>query len=55
MYSGYGLCLSVCLSLVAFPHYCVDPDVTWAWGMVGMPSSCALLGGFAMGALVSLL
>ena len=25
-----------------------DPDV--AWGMVGVPSSCALLGGFAIGA-----
>jgi len=27
MYSGHG-CLSVCLSLAAFPHYCTDPDVT---------------------------
>jgi len=23
------VCLSVCLSLAAFPHYCTDPDVTW--------------------------
>jgi len=32
MYSGHGrlcvcACLSVCLSLAAFPHYCMDPDV----------------------------
>jgi len=47
------VCVSVCLSLAAFPHYCTDPDVTW--GMVGVPSSCALLGGFAIGARVSLL
>ena len=43
----------VCLSLAAFPHYCMYPDVTW--GMVGVLSSCALLGRFAIGALVSLL
>ena len=35
--------LCVCLSLAAFPHYCMDPDVSW--GMVEVPSSCALLGG----------
>jgi len=32
---GYGrlfVCLSVCLSLVAFPHYCTDPDVIWGNG-----------------------
>ena len=46
-------CLSVSLSLTAFPHYCTDPDV--AWGMAGLPLSCALLGGFAICALVSLL
>jgi len=34
----------VCLSLAAFPHYCTDPDVTCGNG------SCALLGGFAIGA-----
>jgi len=37
MYKTYwsrpSVCLSVCLSFAAFPHYCTDPDVTW--GMVG--------------------
>ena len=33
-------CLSVCVSLAAFPHCCTDLDVSW--GMVGVPSSCAL-------------
>jgi len=36
MYIGYNrlcVCVSVCLSLAASPHYCTDPDVTW--GMVG--------------------
>jgi len=47
------VCESVCLSLAALPHYCTDPDVTWV--MVGVPSSCALLSGFAIGARVSLL
>jgi len=28
----------VCLSLAAFPHYCMDPDVTWGNG-----SGCALV------------
>jgi len=46
--------LCICLSLVAFPHYCTDPDVTWGNG-TGVPSSCALLGGCAIGAWVSLL
>ena len=32
VYSGHGR-LCVCLSLAAFPHYCMDPDVTG--GMVG--------------------
>jgi len=48
MYIGQdrlSVCVSVCLSVAAFPHYCTDPDVTW--GMVGVPSSYALLGGFA--------
>jgi len=53
MYIGHG-CLCVCLSLAAFPHYCMDPDVTWR-NVGGVPSSCALLRGFAVGALVSLL
>jgi len=43
----------VCLSLAAFTHYFTDPDVSW--GMVGVPSSCALLGEFAIDAWVSLL
>jgi len=47
------LCVCVCLSVAACPHYCMDPDVTWV--VVGVPSSCALLGGFAVGARVSLL
>jgi len=28
MYIGHG-CLCVCLSLVAFPHHCMDLDVSW--------------------------
>jgi len=48
-----SVCLCVCLSFPAFPRYCTDPDVSW--GMVGVPSSCALLGGFAIGSWVSLL
>jgi len=48
-----AVCVSVCLSIAAFSQYFTDPDVTW--GMVGVPSSCALLGGFAIGARVSLL
>jgi len=28
----------------------MDPDATWEW--CGVPSSCALLGGFAIGARV---
>jgi len=54
-YIGHGrlrVCL-VCLSLVAFPHHCTDPDVTR--GMIGVPSSCALFGRFALGARISLL
>ena len=47
------ICVSVCLSLAAFPHYCMNPDVTSGNGR-GTPS-CALLGGFAIGARVSLL
>ena len=23
------LCLCVCLSYAAFPHYCMNPEVTW--------------------------
>jgi len=56
IYSGHDhlyVCVSVCLSLAAFPHYCTVPDVTW--GMAGVSSSCALLCGFAIGARVSFL
>ena len=29
MYISHGrLCVSVCLSVAAFPHYCADPDVS---------------------------
>ena len=52
MYTGHGR-LCVCLSLAVCPHDCTDPDVSW--GMVrGVLYSCALLGGFAIGAPVSL-
>jgi len=60
MYIGHGrlcvcvsVCLPVCLSLVAFKHYCTDLDVSW--GMIGVLSSCAQLCGFAIGERVSLL
>jgi len=51
MYIGHAhlsvcVCLCVCLSLAAFPHYSMDPDVTW------VPFSCALFGGFAVGSQV---
>jgi len=49
MYIGHDR-LCVCLSLAAFSHYCTDPDVTSENGR-----RCALLGGFAIGAWVSLL
>jgi len=52
MYIGHGR-LCVCLSLAAFAHYYTDPNVTWR--MVGVPSSCALLGGYAIGARIVLL
>jgi len=32
------VCLSVCLSAAARPHYCTDPDVTWESGR-----GCALV------------
>jgi len=63
MYIGHTLlsvrlsmCLFVCLSAAAFPHYCKDPDVIW--GMVG---GCPLvvhywpMAGYAIGARVSFL
>jgi len=49
-----SVCLSVCLSVPRrIPtHYYTDPDVTWENGRGGA-CSCALLGGFAIGARVS--
>jgi len=33
MYIGHArLCLFVCLSLAAFPHYCTDTDPGVTWG-----------------------
>jgi len=35
MYSGHArlsVCVSVCLSAAACPHYCTDRDVTWRSG-----------------------
>jgi len=52
MYCGHAR-LCVCLSAAACPHYYTDPDVTWGNGR-GCPPSCALLGGFAIGARVAL-
>jgi len=46
--------VSVCLSAAVRPHYCTDLDVTWGRNR-GCPPSCALLGGFAIGARVALL
>ena len=43
-----SVCVYVCLSLAACLHYSTYPDVTW--GMVGVPPSRVLLGGFAIGA-----
>jgi len=45
--------VSVCLSAAACIHYCTDPDV--AWGSGRGTTSCAQLGGFAIGARVVLL
>jgi len=58
MYSGHArlsvcLCVCPCVRGRMPMHYCTDPDVTW--GMVGVPPSCALLGGFAIGARVTLI
>ena len=56
MWCGHArlcVCLCVCLSAAACLHYCTDPDVTW--GVVGDAPSCAMLGGFAIGARVALL
>jgi len=32
LWSAASVCLSVCLSAAACPHYCTDPDVTWGSG-----------------------
>ena len=48
-----AVCVSICLSLATFPHYCTDPDLTCR--IVGVPSSCALLCRFAIGARVLIL
>jgi len=48
LWSRASVCLSVYLSAAACPHYCRDADVTW--GVVGDAPSCALYGGFAIGA-----
>jgi len=60
MYCGHAhlcvcvsVCMSLCLSAAACLHYCTDPDVTWGSGRGWMPLSCALLGGFAIGARVA--
>jgi len=54
MYIGHArLCLSVRGCMPTQSHYCTDSDVTWGNGR-GAPS-CALLGGFAIGARVVLL
>jgi len=31
LWSHVSVCVSVCLSRTACPHYCTDPDVTWEW------------------------
>jgi len=49
------VCLSVCLSAAVCPHYCTDPDVSWGVVLDALPPSCALLGGFVIGARVALL
>jgi len=54
MYCGHAR-LCVCLSVRGrMPTLLHGPDVTWGSGR-GCPHSCALLGGFAIGARVALL
>jgi len=56
MYVDYDrlcVCVSVRRRIPTLLHGATDPDVIW--GMVWVPSSYALLGGFAIGARVSLL
>ena len=53
MYSGHAR-LSVCLSVHGrMPTVLHGPDVTW--GTVGVPPSCAPLGGFAIRERIALL
>ena len=56
LYIGHALlcvCVSVCLSVAAFLHQCMDPDVSWKNGR-GAAQLCTI-GGFAISAGVSLL
>jgi len=53
MYIGHGR-LRVCVCPSPHSHTCMDPDVSWENGCP-LPCSCALFGGFAIGAWVLLL
>jgi len=55
MYIGHArLCVSLSLSLAAYPRYRTDPDVTLRNGK-GAPLVVHYVGAFAIGAWVSLL
>jgi len=57
MCSGHArlcVCVSVSLSLAAFPHYCTDPDVSWANGR-GCPLVVHCWADLQIGARVSFL
>jgi len=56
VHARLSICVSVCVSVsaAACPHYCTDPDATYGSDRE-CPPSCALLGGFAIGARVALL
>jgi len=54
MYIGHAS-LCVCLSLAALPQIRCNGGLGCNGRMVGVPSSCTLLGGFAIGARISLL
>jgi len=54
MYYGHArLCVCLPVRAAVRPHYCTDPDLTWC--VVEAAPSCALFGGFAIGARVALL